>query len=254
MLWHKSWVDTRWRFLVGLALLTLSALGVVFAYPRVMRLIPLAPPVDTSGEIGRQIKEAVDLARNYRGYVWSQWFRQNMLQMWTVFAVLLGSGSLLAQGSRGGLFTLSLPVSRNRLLWVRAATALAELAALAVVPALLLPLLSPAIGQTYGVADALVHGACMFAAGTVFFSLAFLLSTTFDDLWRPLLIALVVAMVLALCPQVFRELSPYSVFTVMSGEVYFRTGRLPLVGMLVSAAASAAMLYVATLTLARRDF
>ena len=41
---------------------------------------------------------------------------------------------------------------------------LGELLVLAVVPSLLLPLLSPAVGQTYGVGDALVHGVCLFIA------------------------------------------------------------------------------------------
>ncbi|HEY2904255.1 MAG TPA: hypothetical protein VGJ29_00030 [Vicinamibacterales bacterium] len=254
MLWHKAWLDTRSRFLIGLALLMLSAFAAVFSYPKVMKLLPLAPAVDVGGELGRRIREAVDLARDYRGYIWSQWVRQNMSQLWTIFAVLLGSGSLIARGSRGGLFTLSLPISRGRLLGVRAATGLAELLALAVLPALVLPLFSPAIGQAYGIGDALIHAACMFTAGTVFFSLAFLLSTTFDDLWQPMLITFLVAMALALCPQVFRELSPFSIFTVMNGEVYFRTGHLPLVGIVASLAVSASMLYGADRSLARRDF
>jgi ABC-2 type transport system permease protein len=254
MLWHKSWLDTRSRFLIGLAVLAMSAFGVVFEYPRVLKLLPLVPSVDVGGELGRQIREAVELSRDYRGYLWSQWFRQNMAQMWTIFAVLLGSGSLLARGSRGGLFTLSLPVSRSRLAAVRAITGIIELLALAVLPTLVLPLFSPAIGQSYGMGEALIHALCMFTAGTVFFSLAFLLSTTFDDVWRPLLITCVAAAALALCPQVFRELSPFSIFTVMSAEVYFRTGHLPLVGMVVSVALSAAMLYGADRTLARRDF
>ena len=43
--------------------------------------------------------------------------------------MLLGTGGLLSQAIGGGaLFTLSLPVSRERLLGVRAATGLAELA------------------------------------------------------------------------------------------------------------------------------
>src|ERR1700720_2577010 len=103
MLWYKSWLDTRWRFLIGMGLLILSAAGTVFTYPQVMKLMPLAPAVDTSGELGRRIREAVELSRSYRGYVWSQWFRQNLPQIWTVFAVLLGSGGVLAQGSRSGV-------------------------------------------------------------------------------------------------------------------------------------------------------
>jgi hypothetical protein len=254
MLWYKAWLDTRWRFLVCMGLLLISALGVVFTYPQVMKVMTVEPSVDTSREIGRRIQEGIELSRTYRGYVWSQWFRQNLPQIWTIVAVLMGSGSVLAQGMRGGaLFTLSMPASRTRLLGVRAAAGLGELFVLAFVPPLLLPLTSPAVGASYAVADALVHSACLFAAGTVWFSVAFLLSTSFDDLWRPLLMTLAAAMVLAVCEQVFR-ISRYSVFTVMTGEVYFRTGQPPWLGLLASLAASAAMLYVATINMARRDF
>ena len=255
MLWYKSWLETRWRFVIGLVLLMLSAAATVLAYPQVVKLLPMVSNVDLSGEIGRRVTESLELARDYRGYVWSQWFGQNMTQQWSLFAVLLGTGGLLAQASGGGaLFTLSLPVSRNRLLGVRAATGLAELLVLAFVPSLLLPVLSPAIGQTYGIGDALVHSACMFIAGSVFFSLAFLLSTVFSDVWRPLLIVLCVAIVLALSEYVFPDLARYSLFRVMSAEVYFRGGGLPWLGLLASAAVSAAMLYAATRNIARQDF
>ena len=33
MLWYKSWLETRWRFLIGLALLVLMACAKVFGYP-----------------------------------------------------------------------------------------------------------------------------------------------------------------------------------------------------------------------------
>ena len=253
MLWYKSWMETRWRFLIGLALLICYAAALVFTWPKVMKLMPLASGIDIGGEIGRRIRESVELAREYRGYVWSQWFRQNLVQMGTLFAVLLGTGSLLSQRS-GGLFTLSLPVSRNRLLGVRAVAGLAEFLVIAFIPSLLIPLLSPAVGETYGVPDALIHGVCVFMAGATFFSLAFLLSTVFNDLWRSLLIALSVAVVLALSEQMFRDLSRYGIFRVMSAEVYFRAGELPWEGLLASAAASAAMLYGAAINIGRRDF
>ena len=255
MLWYKSWLETRWRFAIALALLMLSACATVLAYPRVMQLLSAAPRVDASGVIGQQISEQVELARSYRGYVWSQWYRQNLAQLWTFFAVLLASGSVLSRVSGSGtLFTLSLPASRNRLVGVRAVTGLAELLALAFVPSLLIPLLSPAVGQGYSVADALVHGACLFIAGATFFSLAFLLSTVFSDLWRPLLIACSVAVVLSLCGQVFPDVARYSIFRVMNGEVYFRGGGLPWLGLLASAALSTAMLYAASRNIARQDF
>jgi len=254
MLWYKAWLDTRWRFLIGLGLLAISAAGIVFAYPRVVALLPLVPASDTGGELGRRIREAALLSREFRGYIWWQWFHQTAPQEWTIASVLLGTGGLVAQGSSGALFTLSMPVSRTRLLAVRAATGLAELFLVALAAVVLLPLLAPAVGERYAFADAIVHGLCMFAAGAVFFNLAFLLSTSFDDGWRPLLITLAAAVVLATCEQVFRGLEPYSVFTVMSGDLYFRTGHLPWLGIAASAGVSAALFSISTVNLARRDF
>jgi len=256
MLWYKTWLDTRWRFLIGLGILSCAAVVVVLVYPRIAALLPLVPTVDTGGEIGRRIRESADLVRDYRGYIWSQWYRQTPTTTATLFAALLGSGGLLSQGFSGGglLFTLSLPVSRRRWIGVRAAAGLAELLALALVPSLVLPAFSPAVGQSYSMFSALALGLCQFFALSVFFSLAVLLSTVFDDLWRPLLISLTVATAVGLVESVSRELSPYSIFTVMNGEVYFRTGSLPWLGLLATAAVSAALLYGATVNIARRDF
>ena len=255
MLWYKSFLETRWRFLIGLGILMLSIAGTVLAYPRVVKLLPLVSSVDTSGEIGRRIKEIADLSRSYRGYIWAQALRQNVTQMLSLFAVLLGTGGLLSQASGGGaLFTLSLPVSRNRLLGVRAATGLAELAALAFVPVLLLPVISPAVGERFGVADALVHGACLFVAGAVLFSLACLLSTVFNDVWRPALIVCAFAAVLGIAEPFFGELSRYSLFGIMNGEIYFREGGVPWRELLATTAVSAAILFATSRNLARQDF
>jgi len=253
MLWYKSWLETRWRFLIGIVLLVCSVAALVMTEPQVMKLLPLARSMGTSGPLGQRIRESAQLALEYRGYIWSQWFGQNARQLGTLFAVLLGTGGMLSQ-SGGVLFTLSMPASRRRLAGVRAVAGLVEFFVLAFVPSLLIPLLSPSIGERYSVSAALIHAGCLFVGGTVFFSLAFLLSTVFSDLWRPLMIALLIAAVLAMCPQIIRELEPYSLFRVMSGETYFRTGALPWIGLLVSAAISAGLVYAATMNTERRDF
>jgi hypothetical protein len=254
MLWYKSWLETRWRFAIGLIVLMMSVTGTVLAYPQLAQFVTQMPNLNLQGEIGRRVAEVVALSGQYRGYVWSQWFVQNMPQMWAVFAAVLGTGGLLSQVSGGGaLFTLSLPATRSRLLGIRAATSLAELLALAVVPSLMLPLLSPLIGQSYSVTDALVHSLCLFVGGSVFFSLAFLLSTVFHDVWRPALIVLCTAFVLSLLHQ-FDDLSRYSLLRVMNAEVYFRDGELPWLGLLTSAVISGALIYGATRNMARQDF
>jgi ABC-type transport system involved in multi-copper enzyme maturation permease subunit len=131
---------------------------------------------------------------------------------------------------------------------------LAEWLVLALVPSLLIPMMSPAIGERYSLAATLAHGVCLFVAGAAFFSLAMFLSTLFDDLWRPLLIALAVAFFLAIVGEIAGSLGRNSIFGVMSGERYFRTGGLPWLGMLLSAAVSGALLYGAQVSIARRDF
>jgi ABC-2 type transport system permease protein len=255
MLWYKAWLETRWRFLIGLALLLCSAAAIVLTYPTLMKLLPTLPAMDDGTVIGRRIREAADLSRSYRGYVWSQGFRQNLAELVTLFAVLLGTGGLLTNAAGGAsLFTLSMPVSRPRLLGIRAAASLVELLTLAVIPALAIPLLSPSIGESYGVGSTLVHAVCLFFAAAVFFSLAFLLSIVFDDVWRPLVITLAIAIVLGLAEHVFPWLARDGVFGVMSGETYFRTGAVPWAGLLTTAAVSIAMMYAASAIFARRDF
>jgi len=252
MLWYKSWLDTRWRFLIGLALLLCSAAATVLTYPQLVKLLPLVP-TNIQGPLGQRIRESAELMRSYPSFVWSNWFRQNLSEGATLFAVLLGTAGLLSH-SGGALFTLSLPVSRRRLLGVRAAAGLAELFVLVLVPSLLIPLLSPAIGERYGAGAALIHSVCLFTAASVFFSLAFLLSTIYSDVWRPLLIALAFAIVLALVDQLLLRSPAQSLFGVMRGETYFRAGRLPWEGLVASAAVSAALFYGAVVNFARRDF
>jgi ABC-2 type transport system permease protein len=255
MLWYKAWLETRWRFLIGLALLICSAGAVVFSYPRAISLLAAMPNVDIGGELGRRIREGIELARTYRGYAWSQWFDQQLANTWTLFAVLIGSGGLLTQSSGGAaLFTLSLPVSRDRILATRTATGLAEVLILALVPSLLIPALSPAVGQHFSAADALVFSACTFVGGAVFFSLAVLLSTVFADIWRPLLIAIAVSVAVGLAEGAFRDTWPLGIFRAMSAERYFVGRGLPWGGLLLSATASAALLYAAALNNRRRDF
>src|SRR5258708_38341711 len=109
MVWYKSWLETRWRFLLGLALLVCSAAGSVLVYLEVLRLLP-ALPVNLTGELGRRVREAADLARSFRGYVWSNWFRQNLSHGVTLFAALLGTAGVPSH-SGGAPFPLSLPLS-----------------------------------------------------------------------------------------------------------------------------------------------
>jgi ABC-2 type transport system permease protein len=257
MLWHKAWLETRWRFISALLTLTVLAGGNVYDYLATRQLLPRlnvtseAPAVEATGLAGA-IREAIETQKDFRGFVWYQAFRQNLTQMGVFFAVLLGCGGLLSESSKvSALFTLSMPVTRRQLLGTKTGLGLAQLFAISIVPPLAISILAPTIGQRFSVIDALAHGLCIFAVATMFFSLASFLSTLFADTWRPMLIAIGIACAAAVASFVVPQLS---IFSVMNGESYFRTGTLPWMGMLTSAVLATALLYSAAETLERRDF
>lgn len=246
MLWYKSWLETRWRFLLGFALLTCSAAATVFTYVDVAKLLPSLRNVTDP-----QLREAAALASSYRGYVWSTWFRQNLSEWATLFAAVLGTARMFSAGD-GALFTLSLPVSRERILRVRALTGLAELLVIVATSCFIVPLFSAAIDQRFAVSATFVHIVCAFIATSVFFCFAFFLSTLFDDPWRPMLIAVVVAIVIAKGERMFR--SDYGLFRAMSAEAYFRSQSIPWIVLMIAIALSAALYLAAITSTARRDF
>ena len=254
MLWHKAWLETRWRFITALLILTVMSGAKVYEYVVTLRMIPQAESV-LSGDnspLGAAIRDAIAVQREFRGFIWYNTFRDNLTTMGVLFAVLLGCGGLLSDAKKGSaLFTLSLPITRKQLLGVRTATGLAQCFAIAMIPPLVIPVLAPAIGQQFSVVDALAHGLCLFFVGTLFFSLASFLSTMFADIWRPLLVAVSLACVAGAVQFVAPELG---LFRVMSGETYFRTGALPWMGFLTTAVLASALLYSAAETLERRDF
>ena len=228
MLWHKAWLETRWRFISGLLILTVLAGSNVFDYLAAQKLLPqlnattTTPAAEATGLAGA-IREAIEVQKDFRGFIWYQAFRQNLTQMGVFFAILLGCGGLLSESSKGSaLFTLSLPVTRKQLLGARTGAGLAQLFAIAMVPPMAISLLAPSIGQHFTIVDALAHGICIFFVGAVFFSLASFLSTLFGDIWRPLLIAIGIACAVAFASIVVPQVS---IFSVMSGESYFRRDR-----------------------------
>ena len=254
MLWQKAWLETRWRFITAMLILTMMSGAKVYEYVVTLRAMPLAESVlsgDTS-PLGAALREAVEVQREFRGFIWYNTFRDNLTTMGVLFAVLLGCGGLLAEAKKGSaLFTLSLPVTRKQLLGARIGTGLAQCFAIAMIPPLAIPLLAPAIGQQFSVVDALAHGLCLFFVGALFFSLASFLSTLFGDIWRPLLIAMFIACLAAIAQFVVPQVG---LFKVMSGETYFRTGALPWMGFLTTAVLASALLYSTAETLERRDF
>lgn len=254
MLWYKSWIDTRWRFLLLLALVLVVACGTVMAFKTVQALVAAVPADVVVGNeaLQQEFRESLELGRTFRGYVWSDWFADSFPGLITLVAALLGSGSPLVKSGSGALFSLALPVSRERWIATRAGMGLAELFVLALVPSVAISSLAPIVGEQFAFVEAIVYGLCAFVVASLFFGLAMFFSTLFNDVWRPLLLTCLAAMALAIVGLSLPE--DYGLFQAMAGTNYFYGGSLPWAELALSAAAAGGLVYAAAANVARRDF
>jgi ABC-type transport system involved in multi-copper enzyme maturation permease subunit len=254
MLWYKAWRETRWRFLIGLCLISVSSMVVVLTHPMVENLQLDGMP-NLSEWMRERIREAALLMSTYPGYIWSQWFGKNLPNTWSVFAVLIGVGGVVTESARGtALFTLSLPITRRKLLSVRALIGALELAVLALVPSLLIPALSPLIEESYSFGDTLLYSLLTIVGGMVFFSFSFLLSSIFSDQLKPIVIGLVVVFIPGVLPLLHKDFARYNIYNVMSGQSYFNGGAIPWMGLLVCIALTIVMFVLSLRIIERRDF
>ena len=259
MLWHKAWLDTRWRFWVGLFVVVLAACGVVLSYPRalvVANALEQSPGVVLgAGPAATRVEEALSLVRMYPAYVSSQLYQQELPQLWCLFAMVIGAGGIVSQAARsGGLFTLALPVSRLEIVTARAGVGLFELLVIALAPAVVVPALSPVVGQSYHVSDGLVHAALLFGGGAVFFCFTFLMSSIFSDVWRPPLLMAAVFFSIAALRSIVPRFTSFTLAPVITGASYFQTGSIPWTALLLSMLTSLVFLWLAARNVARRDF
>jgi ABC-type transport system involved in multi-copper enzyme maturation permease subunit len=255
MLWYKAWLDTRWIIVIGGVLLLVSAGSTVFTFDSVQKIIDALPPAVSNDEnpFTEQLREAMEVSRTFRGYAWSNWFWGNSVWYLTILAAVLGSGSPLSRSGRGLLFSLALPVSRERWITTRAATALAELAVASFLPGLVIVGLAPLAQQQFALGESLVYGASAFVGASVFAALALFLSTVFEDVWRPLLLTFCAAILFG---SVAGYVQPEGrgLFAAMGGRSYFFGGSVLWLELSLCGAATAALVYAAAANIARRDF
>jgi putative exporter of polyketide antibiotics len=165
MLAWKAWLETRARFAAGAGLLAVLVAHTVFSGPGTVAAFNASHPDSLS----------------YGEYVWLQLHAGFAQTVWIFTALLLAHGGLRRERAAGTAhLTLSLPVGRGRVLLARTAVCVLELAALALVPAVLLPPLSAMAGEAYPLAQSLRFAAAMLGGGLVFFAVGALLAHLFE--------------------------------------------------------------------------
>lgn len=118
-LWYKAWRESRTRFLIFVVALTFYSV--------------MAARIDLDRFPSRP---------TFAHYIWLVMYDGPARYLFAIASALLGLGGLYAERTTGSQpFTLALPATRTRLVWVRSALALIQVAALALIPMLtILPL------------------------------------------------------------------------------------------------------------------
>jgi hypothetical protein len=245
MLWYKAWRETRIRFAV--AVLTLVwVCGVILVLQNHSRF-QASPPL------------------NYSAYVWNAIYKDYVRNLFVVLAIVLGCGGLLQEQVTGTAgFTLALPVSRSRLVAVRAGVGILEVTALAFVPAAVIPILSGIVGEPYAASQAFQF-ACLWACcGVLIFGLAQFLSATIQGVASSWITCFLALMLYTSIVNI-TALDQYprlDFFKIMSGAglAYFDSanhaiiGPLPWLPLAVIVTSGAACLALAARILESRDF
>jgi ABC-type transport system involved in multi-copper enzyme maturation permease subunit len=199
MLWYKAWLESRTRFI--LSAVTIAGLSVGFVL------------------FHRDGAKIFDRPPTYVEYIWELVYKGYLRELFVVLALLLGIGGLLRERDFGTAgFTLSLPVSRLRLLSVRAALGLAQVVALSLLPALLIPAISPLRGESYPWAQALQFALLWAVVGALIFMLGFLASSLFGGEYTALVVAFLGLIVYSIISDLpFFERHSLDVHDIMSG-------------------------------------
>jgi ABC-type transport system involved in multi-copper enzyme maturation permease subunit len=130
--------------------------------------------------------------REYGWYLWHFLFQNYLQQVWSLFAVLFAFGGLGRERSIGNaLFSLGLPVSRQRWLFSRLGVATCESVALSLFAVIFVAVGSRVIHQVCPVGEMLLHSLLMVAAGSVLIAIGNLLYSLFSGGYVALLATLV---------------------------------------------------------------
>ena len=225
MLWLKGWQETRVRVLVGFILTVALFLQLHFAAAKA----PLsAPPI---------------AAFNALFVLW--------------IAVMVAGAGIATQaafnaskGLHGStLFTLSLPVSRFRLLAIRAALGWLEMAGFTAMLCAASWLAFPGLRAASTPREAAAYATSLIACASSLYAIAVLLATFLDDIWRMWFSMLTYA-ALFLIFRLTRLPAQLNLFRAMTDHSPLETHAMPWAAMALSAG-SAVILFLAALKIVR---
>ena len=231
MLWYKTWCETRVRFVIGVLVLAWICAVIVL--------------------LENSSRRHAGQAMTYVSYIWNAVYKDYVRSLFVLLTIVLGGGSLLQERFQGTVgFTLTLPVSRTRLVAVRAAVGVAEVFLLALVPAIVIPVCSPLTGESYPFIEALRFSLLWAGCGTVIFGAAVLLSCVLASEYTAWIVCFLAVMLYAATLNLtpLRYWQSADLFQIMRGST------VPWLPLSVMQAMALGFLMLADRITRRRDF
>jgi ABC-2 type transport system permease protein len=236
VLWYKAWLETRSRFLTSLSTLTIFC-G-VFVHHAQGLLRPQWP-----SDFNRLL------------FVTQQF----VVIMWILAAILLGMGGMVREKATGASsFTLSLPVSRTRLVAVRVGTGVLEAIALGVIPWATVYLVSFHAGMPIVISQVGFYVSLLLGGGLAYFALAILVSSVVEGEYTAPAVAF--GMVLLTAILFDSWLRPFNLWRLVTGDfyidrhTYLLANHFPWLGILGSLFVAALMLLASVQVIRTREF
>jgi ABC-2 type transport system permease protein len=248
VLWYKAWLETRARFLTSVATLTIfCGLFIHHAlYIACSNSFPCGQGL-THPPKQEDLHFLLAVTQNY------------VVIIWVLAVVLLGMGGIVREKALGtSSLTLSLPVSRARLLAVRIALGVAQSIVLAVVPWVMIFLVSRQAGVPVSITQAGIYVLLLVGGGLVYFAMAILISSLVAGEYTAPALAFGIVLLPAIVFDMW--LRRFNVWRLITGDfsidrrTYLLSTHLPWAGILASLSAAVLMLFASTIVLQKREF
>jgi ABC-2 type transport system permease protein len=185
--------------------------------------------------------------------------QQFVVIMWILAVVLLGMGGIVRERAIGtSSLTLSLPVSRARLLGIRIGTGVLEAIALAVVPWTTIFLVSSFSRMPILITQVGFYVLLLIGGGSAYFAMAVLVSSLIEGEYTAPAVAFGLVLLTAIVFDAW--LRPFNLWRLVSGDfsidrnTFLLSKHLPWPGILGSLCAAALMLFAAVKLIQKREF
>ena len=245
MLFYKIWLEDRFRFVIAVVVMT--------AYcALIMPTLSLIPA------LGSPHNKLSYIALINNNVYWNA-----PLMIFLIYSVVIGVRGLSRERSKGtAWFTLTLPISRARLIGVTAVVGILELTVLALIPAISVISISFALHHSYPVSQTLEFCALWLPCGILCFSVGLAISNLVREdstAYAAAIGLFTLYLVFALAP--LQTHGAYNLLHIMSGDHmpysakdWGVAGDLPWVLLSVLLFSAAAIIAISARLVQRQDF